>query len=382
VASPWRPTLSGPSARLPNVPAPGAAMADSEQEKTEEPTEKRRREAVEEGRVPRSQDLNVAVLLLASALTLNATGPALGAALRDIMGTGLGLGDAAGADATAAVSLIRLMGWKALGALAGLLASLAGAALAVGALQARGVFTTKTLAPKFERINPAANLKRILGMQGLMEFLKSLLKLAIVGWAVYGVLSAAWQDVAALGQEGPMALLAVVRKYGVGMLRNAGLAYLALAGLDYGFQIWQHQKSLRMTKEEVKQEHKNSEGDPMVKSRMRALARQRARQQMFRDVPKADVVLVNPVHIAVALKYDPEKAPAPVVVAAGRRKVAERIKALAFESEVPVVENVPLARALIASVKVGMMIPAELYLAVAEVLAYVMRQKGARGVAA
>ena len=182
-----------------------------------------------------------------------------------------------------------------------------------------------------------------------------------------------------------MALLVVVRKYSVGMLRTAGLAYLALAGLDYGFQMWQHQKSLRMTKEEVKQEHKNSEGDPMVKSRMRALARQRARQQMFRDVPKADVVLVNPVHIAVALRYDPEKAPAPFVVAAGRRKVAERIKALAFESDVPVVENVPLARALIKSVKVGMTIPAELYLAVAEVLAYVMRQKagnGARGAAA
>jgi flagellar biosynthetic protein FlhB len=120
----------------------------------------------------------------------------------------------------------------------------------------------------------------------------------------------------------------------------------------------------------------------MVKSRMRALARQRARQQMFKDVPKADVVLVNPVHIAVALRYDPEKAPAPIVVAAGRRKVAERIKALAFEAQVPVVENVPLARALIASVKVGMMIPSELYLAVAEVLAYVMRQKAARGVAA
>jgi flagellar biosynthesis protein FlhB len=350
-------------------------MADTEQEKTEEPTEKRRREAVEEGRVPRSQDLNAAVLLLASALTLNATGPALGAALRDIMGAGLGFGDAASADATSAVALVRAFGWKALGALAAFLAAMAGAGLAIGAVQARGVFTTQTLAPKFERINPAANAKRILGVQGLAELLKSLLKLAIVGWAVYGVAGAAMPEIAALAQEGPIALLAVVRKYSVGMLRNAGLAYLALAGVDYGFQIWQHQKGLRMTKEEVKQEHKNSEGDPMVKSRMRSLARQRARQQMFKDVPKADVVLVNPVHIAVALRYDPSKAPAPIVVAAGRRKVAERIKALAFDAQVPVVENVPLARALIASVKVGMMIPAELYLAVAEVLAYVMRQR-------
>src|SRR5689334_7221252 len=162
-------------------------MADTEQEKTEEPTERRRQEAVEEGRIPRSQDLNAAVLLLASALTLNATGPALGAALRDIMGTGLGFGGAASADAGTAVELVRAIGWKALGALGALLAALAGAALAVGAVQARGVFTTKALAPKFERINPAANFKRIVGTQGIAELVKSLLKLAIVGWAVYGV---------------------------------------------------------------------------------------------------------------------------------------------------------------------------------------------------
>jgi flagellar biosynthesis protein FlhB len=354
-------------------------MADTEQEKTEEPTEKRRRDAAEEGRVPRSQDLNAAVLLLVSALTLSATGPGLGAALRDIMGAGLGFGDAAAADATSAISLIRAFGWKALAALGAFLATMAGAGLVIGAVQARGVFTTKPLAPKFERINPAAGFKKIVGMQGVMELVKSLLKLAIVGWAVWSVAADAWPDVAALAQEGPAALLHVVRKYSVGMLRTAGFAYLALAGMDYGWQFWNHQKSLRMTKEEVKQEHKNSEGDPMVKSRMRSIARQRARQQMYQDVPKADVVLVNPVHIAVALRYDPEKAPAPYVVAAGRRKVAERIKALAFESDVPVVENVPLARALIASVKVGMMIPAELYLAVAEVLAYVMRQRAQMG---
>jgi len=132
-----------------------------------------------------------------------------------------------------------------------------------------------------------------------------------------------------------------------------------------------------MSKEDVKQEMKNQDGDPMVKQRMRALGRQRARQQMMKNVPRADVVVVNPVHIAVALKYDPDVAPAPYVVAVGRRKVAERIKELAFASRVPVVENVPLARALVGSVKVNMVIPAELYLAVAEVLAFVMPQRAA-----
>jgi len=252
---------------------------------------------------------------------------------------------------------------------------MAGASLAIGALQARGTMSAKPITPDFNRLNPAQNAKRVIGTQGFVELFKALLKLLIVGWAVWHVLAPAWPAITALGQQPPRALIEIVREYGVGMLRTAGLAYLALAGADYAWQLWQHEKGLRMTKEEVKQEHKNQEGDPMVKSRMRALARQRVRQQMFKDVKKADVVLVNPVHIAVALKYDPSVAPAPYVVALGRRKVAERIKALAYEAGVPVVENVPLARALIAAVKLGQMIPTELYLAVAEVLAFVMRKR-------
>lgn len=350
-------------------------MSDSEQEKTEAPTAKKRQDAAEEGRVPRSQELSAAVLLLASALALNATGPGLGRALRDVMGAGLGFGGAVGLTGPAAVALLRTLGWKTLGALAAFLGAMMGSALVIGAAQARGTFSMKPITPQFSRINPGENVKRVIGMQGLMELGKSLLKLTIVGWAVSRVLHAAWPDIVALSQQSPIALVEVVRKYGIGMLTNAGMAYFALAAADYGWQLWQHEKGLRMTKEEVKQESKNSDGDPMVKSRMRALGRQRARSQMFKDVPKADVVLVNPVHIAVALRYDPGIAPAPYVVAIGRRKVAERIKAIAFEAGVPVVENRPLARALIASVRLGMTIPAELYLAVAEVLAFVMRQR-------
>jgi flagellar biosynthetic protein FlhB len=354
-------------------------MSDSEQEKTEEPTEARRREAAEEGRIPRSQDVNAAVLLLASAAALNATGPALAGAMRDVMGSGLGFAAATGLTGPAAVALIQGMGWKTLGALAGFLGAMTATALAVSAAQARGTFTTKPLAPKFERIDPSKGIKKIVGKQTFVELAKQLLKLVIVGWAVWGVLQTAWPEIVALGQQPPRALLEVVRKYGIGMLTKAGVAYLALAAADYGWQFWQHEQSLRMTKEEVKQESKNQEGDPMVKQRMRALGRQRARQQMFKEVPKADVVVVNPVHIAIALKYDPSVAPAPYVLAVGRRKVAERIKQLAYDSKVPVIENIPLARALVGSVKVGTMVPAELYLAVAEVLAFVIRQRQRAG---
>jgi flagellar biosynthetic protein FlhB len=159
----------------------------------------------------------------------------------------------------------------------------------------------------------------------------------------------------------------------------AGLAFLAIAGLDYAWQRWQYLQGLRMTKEEVKQEAKQSDGDPLLKARMRSVARARLRKRMLTAVPTADVVIVNPTHRAVALRYDPLEAPAPVVVAMGERKVAERIKELARQHGVPMIENKPLAVALLASARVGMMIPAELYVAVAEVLAFVFRQRALQG---
>jgi len=163
------------------------------------------------------------------------------------------------------------------------------------------------------------------------------------------------------------------------MLATAGGAYLCLAAGDYIWQWWQFEQSIRMTKEEVKQEHKQNDGDPQIKQRRRAMARSYARRQMMKDVPKADVVIVNPTHIAIAIKYDPTVAPAPYVLAIGQRKIAERIKAIAAEAGVPIVQNKPLARALLKTAKVGTLIPYELYMAVAEVLAFVLRTRGTRG---
>jgi flagellar biosynthetic protein FlhB len=352
-------------------------MSDSDQEKSEDPTQRRRDDAAKDGKVPRSQELTAAALLLASATAINMTGPGLARALRDIMGSGLGFAAIIGADMPGIVELLRGLGLKTLGALGAFLAAMAGASLVIGALQARGVVSMKPVMPDFNRMNPGQNYKRVVGTQSLVELIKSLFKLAIVGWAVWHVIGPAWPDIAALSEQPPRALLEVIQRYSVGMLRTAGLAYIGLAGADYAYQLYQHEQGLRMTKEEVKQESKSTDGDPMVKQRQRSIGRQRARSQMFKDVPKADVVLVNPIHIAVALKYDPDIAAAPYVIALGRRKVAERIKALAYESGVPVVENIPLARALIASVKLNMMIPTELYLAVAEVLAFVMNKRDA-----
>jgi flagellar biosynthetic protein FlhB len=216
-------------------------------------------------------------------------------------------------------------------------------------------------------------------MRQVVELLKSLGKMGIVGIAVYGSIKAALPDAIALSQESQLGFLYVVKQYAVRMLATAGGAYLVLAAGDYVWQWWQHEKSLRMTKEEVKQELKQNDGDPHIKQRRRAIARQYARKQMMKDVPKADVVIVNPTHIAIAIKYDTSIAPAPIVLAIGMNKVAERIKEIARESGVPMVENRPLARALLKTAKVGTMIPYELYVAVAEVLAFVIRTRGRLG---
>ena len=348
---------------------------NSGQERTEAPTPKRRQDAREKGQVPRSAELTTAAMLLGAALVLNAALPGVASAVAGIFGYSMGAAGTTLLDAGSAVALLQTVGWKALFAILALASSMAMIALAIAGVQARGVLSSKALEAKWERLDPIANAKRLYGLQPWAELLKSLLKLTIVGLAVSKALGAAWPELVSLGQVAPAALLDVVRRYAMRLLTTAGLAYLGLALADYLYQVWQHEKGLRMSKEEIKQEMKQNEGDPLLKARMRAFGRQLARRQMFRDVATADVVITNPTHIAVALRYDPEAAPAPIVLAMGQRKVAERIKQLARDADVPMVENRPLARALLASASVGSMIPAELYVAVAEVLAFVIRQR-------
>jgi flagellar biosynthetic protein FlhB len=295
------------------------------------------------------------------------------------MGSGLANIGTLALDAESATTLIRDTALRAFTATFGLIAATTAAAFAMAALQARGVMSLKPITPQFSRISPAANAKNLLGSRQVVELLKSLGKLTIVGLAVYSAVKAALPDAIVLSQESQLGFLFVVKKYAVRMLTSAGMAYLVLAAGDYLFQWWQHEKSLRMTKEEVKLESKQNDGDPQIKQRRRQIARSYARKQMMADVPKADVIIINPTHIAIAIKYDPTLAPAPIVLAIGQRKVAERIKEIARLSGVPMIENKPLARALLKTAKVGTLIPYELYMAVAEILAFVLRTRGTRG---
>lgn len=354
-------------------------MALADQEKTEAPTQKRRDDSRNDGKVPRSQELTTSFVLLGAAMLLNMLGGTLGQQVMQLFTDGIAAVGSAPLGADSAVGLVRHIfgrGVVIVGTWGGAL-MLVG--IAIAAPQGRGIFAFKQITPDFSKLSPAKNAKRILGIQSLADLFKSLLKLLLIGFAVRNALTAAWSDILALGQEPNFSFLVVTMRYSVKLLTTAGLCYLGLAGLDYAFQIWQFEQGLKMSREEIKEESKQSEGDPLMKQRVRSFGRSLARRQMMAAVPKADVVITNPTHIAVALVYDPFKAPAPMVVALGQRKVAERIKAVAREHGIPCIENKPLARALLASARVGQMIPSELYIAVAEILAFVIRRRIARG---
>ena len=351
-------------------------MAEGESgEKTEEPTGKRIEDARQKGQIAKSPELTTAAFLIGSTVAMSVAGPPLWRFLLETMGLGLSTASDTQHFGASAIPWLQTLGFRTIVAMIGLMGSMTVIAIIVQGAQAGGIITTKAMAPNWQRLNPMKNIGRVIGMQGWVDLAKSLLKMSIVSWAVYATLHDAWPEIQSLAQESPLALMDIVRKYGFAMLKNAGLMFLGLAVADYGWQRFKTMEDMKMTKQEVKEEAKSQEGNAEMKSRRRAIGRERIRRAMFAAVPKADVVIVNPIHIAVAIKYDPNVAPAPMVVAIGQRKIAERIKELAFQHNVPVIENIPVARALLASTKVGTMIPVDMYLAVAEVLAFVLRQR-------
>ena len=349
-------------------------------DKTEDPSGKRLEDEREKGNIPRSTELTTAAMLFGAAVVFTNVAPAMGKYLVETMTVSL---YNAGANIREPQDLlfdVIGLGWRTLGQLSLLLSAFAMIAFITTALQARGILSTKPLEPSFKKLNPLNNLKRLLGAQGAADVLKSFIKLAIIGSVVYSAVDDMWRDVLGLAQQGPMGVAVMFERHAIGLLRHAGIVFVALGAADYGFQWWRWHKSLMMSKQEIKDEARDADGDPMNKQRIRSAQRALSRKRMMSDVPTADVVIVNPIHIAVAIRYDPMVAPAPIIVAIGQRKVAERIKQIAFENGVPVIENIPVARALLASKAVpGTQIPIEMYVAVAEVLAFVMRQKAKFG---
>ena len=354
---------------------------DSDQEKTEQPTEKKQRESREKGEVPRSRDLSGAMVVLAGVAALMNSGESAFLHARQIFSLGLGYSrealftDALPGRALHAAMHEALMLFAPV-AVATMLATLA-APLLLGGLN----FSAQALQPKFERLDPIKGLGKIFAMRGLVELGKALLKLLFIG-AVLGLLLRHWQgELQATGRGSVMAGIA----QSIGLLGRAALWFgsmLALiGGIDAIYQKFDHAKNLRMTKQEIKDEMKESEGNPEMKGRIRQVQQAQARRRMMEELPQADVVVVNPTHFAVALRYDDGRMGAPRVIAKGVDVLAQQIRLVAGSHRIPLVEAPPLARALYATTELGREIPAALYVAVAQVLAYVyqLKQAAAQG---
>jgi flagellar biosynthetic protein FlhB len=350
------------------------AEQDSAQEKTEEATPKRLREAREKGQIPRSRELNTMVLLVASAGTLLAFGPAMLEDMITLFESGFTVTRADIFDVTAMARLFIdgiLQGFV----LSAPLLIVAFAVSLVAPISLGGwSFSTEAIAPKLEKLDPIKGLKRVFGWQGLMELVKALAKFVVVAAVAAILLWGLAEEILSLGAEPVEQGLAHASRIVGWAFLSMSAVMILIAAIDVPFQLWNHARQLRMTRQEVKDEFKETEGRPEVKSRVRQLQREMAQRRMMEEVPKADVIVTNPTHFAVALKYE-RRMNAPRVVAKGADLIAKNIRNVAQEHGVPLFEAPPLARALYYSTEIDQEIPGGLYVAVAQVLAYVYQLK-------
>ncbi|RJQ55757.1 MAG: flagellar biosynthesis protein FlhB [Nitrospiraceae bacterium] len=343
-------------------------MAEEFQEKTERATPRKRQKAREKGQILQSKDL----------VSMAATGGILmvfyigGKYMLLDMSTLTGgiLSMRYGTDPIEVTRIAFLHGAKIL-----LPFFITAMALVIFTSVVQSGWSIKPFKFDFEKVNPLGKIKSFFSLSGLTDLLKSILKFTVGGWVVYYVLK---NDLKALPSLSAMELPALVKVSGGMLARAVGIAffyYLVVAFVSFLLEKWQYEKSLRMTKQEVKEEHKEMEGDPMIKSRIRSIQKETARKRMMQEVPKATVVITNPTHLAIALRYEDRKMFAPKIIAKGAGVVAEKIKEIAAEHGVPIVEDKPLARALFKH-EIDTFIPEELYVAVARILAYIYKIKG------
>ncbi len=354
------------------------AENQSAEERTEKPTPKRLKEAREKGQVPRSRELTTLLMLLASAGTLLLVGDGMIGRLALLMRQGFSLERATLMDERLVPALFaHLMGHGIL-LMAPLLAVLTVVAFLAPLSLGGWTFSAKAVAFKLEKLDPVKGLGRIFSSKGLMELGKTLAKFALVVAASGAVFWSHLDQLLLLDREPLRQALAHAGTLCLWTFLLISAVLLLVAAVDVPFQLWQHNKQLKMTLKEVRDEQKETEGSPEVRGRIRSIQREMARKRMMDAVPTADVVVTNPTHYAVALKYDRDGDAAPKVVAKGADLVAQQIRSIAQAAGVAVVSAPPLARALHALVEIDQEIPAELYLAVAHVLAYVYQLDAAR----
>jgi flagellar biosynthetic protein FlhB len=348
---------------------------ESGQEKTEQATPKKQDDARKKGQVAQSREIPSVVVLLSAMTVFFFSGAWMFNQLGDIMRVVF----SQLYQRNFIIETAHLLLWEIFQRIFLILAPLLSAVIIAGILsnvsQTGFLLTGDALTPKFNKLNPISGIKRLFSLRSMVEVVKSIIKIIIIGSMAYAMLRKDMDDIPALVFLSIPDILAFFGKAAFNLGLYTCVVLILLAAIDLLFQRWQHSRDLRMTKQEVKDEHRQREGDPMVRSRIRAVQREMAMKRMMDSVPDATVVITNPTHLAVALKFE-SGMQAPQVVAKGAGLIAERIKTIANEHDVPIIEQKPLARALFKSVEIDQYIPGDLYHAVAEILAYVYRLKG------
>lgn len=351
-------------------------------EKTEEPTAKKLEDARKEGQVAKSKEIGNAFGLLAMFILLKVYVGSLGGNMVDCFsGIYNQIPDAitmyGGKIPVAAILvLLHTVILKMLLMLAPVFLIGVVVAVVCDVVQVKWKPTSKPLQPKFSKLNPISGFKRIFSANALIELLKSIAKIGIICYVVYSYMKDKIAGVFLLYDMSLNQAISLVGETAIDVGIRISAVYMVIAFLDYAYQKHKFKEDMKMTKQEVKDEYKNQEGDPQVKGKQKQRMQEASRRRMMQQLPEADVVITNPTHYAVAIKYDPDKYDAPYVIAKGEDFLAQKIKEIARENDVEIVENKPLARMLYANVDIGGLIPPELYQSVAEVLAFVYHLKG------
>jgi flagellar biosynthetic protein FlhB len=349
-------------------------LAEEDDSKTEDPTQKRLDEALERGDVAKSQEVNTWFVLAGAALVLSSFSSSIGSGMVGTLRNLLANSWAIRTDGQSLIALVGRIELVVLGALGVPLLILVLAAIAGNIVQHRLVFSAEALKPKLSKLSPMAGAKRIFGKQAWVNFAKGIFKVIALGAVMTAVLWPERFRLDAVMRTDPESIFSVSKTLAVQLMGAVVAMLAAVAAVDFFFQYRQWFEKQKMTLQEIKEEFKQSEGDPHVKGRLRQIRHARMKKRMMAAVPTASVVITNPTHYAVALKYDRDMQ-APVCVAKGADLVALKIREIATDNDVPIVESPPLARALFASVEIDDEIPVEHYQAVAEVIGYVMKLK-------
>lgn len=350
---------------------------DSQDDKTEQATDSRREDFRKRGQVAMTRELGTALVFLAAAGVLYVLARFFFTNIAEVFNVAFGASMLKFVKAGEYSDLLWFVGGKIVILISPVMFGTLVIGVASNLMQTGFLQVEDALSLNLGRLNPMSAIGRIFSMKGIGELVKSMLKMIVVCWTMYLLLKSEIYQIPYLSSLNMAELFAYLGRILFKLLMGTGIFMLVIAVADYFFQRWQLEKEMMMSKQEIKEEHKSREGDPMIKARIRKIQREVSQRKMMQNIPKADVIITNPTHIAVALRYS-DKLPAPQLIAKGGDFMAEKIKELAKQHNIPVIENKPLARTIFKTMKVGQVIPRELFVAVAEILSYVFRLKRKR----